>query len=116
MPFEQRKRSSTSFENGILEDARIFGDGYDFQIEVHKHFFLAETKGLRTDYVSIIMTQNEFDKAKEYNNDYALVVVNNLSDIPQMSVIFNPAKNLKFILKIINSKQNNYQSKSILWT
>ena len=105
-----------SFENGILEDARIFGDGYDFQIEVQKHFFLAEIKGLRTDYGSIRMTQNEFDKAKEYNNDYALVVVNNLSDIPQMSVIFNPAKNLKFILKIINSKQNNYQSKSILWT
>ena len=105
-----------SFENGILEDARIFGDGYDFQIEVQKHFFLTEIKGLRTDYGSIRMTQNEFIKANEYCNDYALVVVSNLSDIPKMSVIFNPIANLKLTQKIINSKQYNYHSESILWT
>lgn len=105
-----------SFDDGILEDARIFGDGYDFQIEVQKHFFLAEIKGLRTDYGSIRITQNEFEKAKEYNNDYALVVVSNLSDIPKMSVIFNPTANLKLTQKIINSKQYNYHSESILWT
>ncbi len=62
-----------SFKNGILEDARILGDGYDFQIEVQSHFFLTEIKGLRTDYGSIRMTKNEFVKAKEYNNDYAFV-------------------------------------------
>lgn len=105
-----------SFQSGILEDARIFGDGYDFQIEVQKHFFLTEIKGLRTDYGSIRMTQNEFVKAKEYNNDYALVVVSNLSDIPKMSVIFNPIANLKLTQKIISSKQYNYHSESILWT
>lgn len=104
------------FENGVLEDARIFGDGYDFQIEVQHHFFLAEIKGLRTDYGSIRMTQNEFNKAKEYNNEYALVVVSNLGDIPKMNAIFNPITNLKFTQKIVNSKQYNYHSESILWT
>ncbi len=24
------------FENGILEDARLWGDGYDFQIQLHE--------------------------------------------------------------------------------
>lgn len=114
--FMNNYKEVNSFKDGILEDARIFGDGYDFQIEVQKHFLLAEVKGLRTNYGSIRMTQNEFDKAKEYNNDYALVVVSNLSDIPKMSAIFNPIINLKFTQKIVNSKQYNYHSESILWT
>ena len=105
-----------SFENGVLEDARMFGDGYDFQIEIEKHFFLAEVKGVRTDYGSIRMTQNEFDRAKEYSNDYALVVVNNLSDIPKMSVIFNPTNKISFTEKTINLKQINYHTRSLKWT
>lgn len=104
-----------SFQNGILEDARIFGDGYDFQIEIQKHFFLAEIKGVRTDYGSIRMTQNEFNKAKEYNNDYALVVVSNLRDIPKMSVIFNPTEKISFIEKAINTKQVNYHTSPLKW-
>ena len=104
-----------SFKNGILEDARTFGDGYDFQIEIQKHFFLAEIKGLRTVYGSIRMTKNEFDKAKEYNNDYALVVVCNLSDIPKMSVIFNPTDKINFSKKAINTKQINYHTSPLKW-
>ncbi len=104
-----------SFENGILEDARILGDGYDFQIEVKKHYFLAEIKGLRTDYGSVRLTQNEFDKAKEYKNDYALVVVNNLDEIPKMNVIFNPTYNISFSEKIINTKQVSYHTSPIKW-
>ena len=104
-----------SFENGILEDARIFGDGYDFQIEIQKHFLLAEIKGLRTDYGSIRMTQNEFAKAKEYNNDYALVVVSNLNDIPKMNVIFNPTDKISFTEKTINTKQVNYHTSPLKW-
>ena len=104
-----------SFENGILEDSRIFGDGYDFQIEVQKHFFLAEIKGLRTDYGSIRMTRNEFSKAEEYTNDYALVVVNNLGDIPKMSVIFNPTDKIRFTEKAINTKQVSYHTSPLKW-
>lgn len=104
-----------SFENGILEDARIFGDGYDFQIEVQKHFFLAEIKGLRTDYGSIRMTRNEFSKAEEYTNDYALVVVNNLGDIPKMSVIFNQTDKIRFTEKAINTKQVSYHTSPLKW-
>lgn len=103
------------FKDGILEDARIFGDGYDFQIETMKHFILAEIKGVRTDYGSIIMTRNEFDKANEYKNDYALVVVSNLSAIPRMSVVFNPTENISFTEKTNNSKQVNYHAGPKKW-
>jgi len=104
-----------SFENGMLEDARIFGDGYDFQIEVQKHFFLAEIKGLRTDYGSIRMTQNEFEKANQYADDYALVVVNNLGDIPRMSVVFNPTDKISFTEKAMNTKQVSYHTNPLKW-
>lgn len=103
------------FHEGILEDARVFGDGYDFQIEVKKHFFLAEIKGVRTNYGSVRMTQNEFEKASEYNIDYALVVVHNLSDIPKMSVIFNPINKIKFIERAVNTKQITYQTSPLKW-
>lgn len=113
--FMNNYKEVNSFKNGILEDARIFGDGYDFQIEVQKHFFLTEIKGLRTDYGSIRMTQNEFYKAKEYTDDYALVVISNLSDIPKMSVIFNPTENISFTEKAINTKQVNYHTSPLKW-
>jgi hypothetical protein len=103
------------FKDGILEDARLFGDGYDFQIEVQNHFFLSEVKGIRANFGSIRMTQNEFLRAKEYNDDYALIVVSNLDNIPKMKVIFNPTESLKLTQKIIESKQYNYHSESILW-
>lgn len=113
--FMNNYKKYDAFENGILEDARILGDGYDFQIEVEKHFFLTEIKGLRTDYGSIRMTQNEFVKAKDFSNDYALVVVSNLSDIPKMSVIFNPTKSIRFTEKAINTKQINYHTSPLKW-
>lgn len=103
------------FQNGTLEDARIFGDGYDFQIEVQKHFYLAEIKGIRSERGSIRMTQNEFVKAKEFKNDYALVVISNLNDNPGMSVIFNPTEKISFTEKTINAKQVNYHTNSLKW-
>ena len=105
-----------SFKNGVLEDARIFGDGYDFQIEVQNNFFLAEIKGLRSDYGSIRMTQNEFIKAKEYTKDYALVVVSNIGHIPKMSVLFHPTEKIAFIEKIMHTKQVSYHTTSLKWS
>ncbi len=103
------------FQKGILEDARMFGDGYDFQINVRRNFFLAEIKGLRSGYGSIRMTQKEFTTAEEYQNDYALVVVTNLDDTPNMNVIFNPVDKIDFTKKSINSKQINYHTRSLTW-
>jgi len=103
------------FKNGTLEDARLFGDGYDFQIAVARHYFLAEVKGLRSAFGSIRMTQNEYDKAKEYRNDYAIIVVSNLADLPKMCVVLDPAENIAFTRRTIHSKQHNYHSGPISW-
>lgn len=35
------------FKGGYLEDARLLGDGYDFQINVKNTYYLAEIKGIR---------------------------------------------------------------------
>lgn len=113
--FMNNYKRVNSFGDGILEDARMLGDGYDFQIEVRNHFFLTEVKGLRTDYGSIRMTQNEFVKAKEYDDDYALVVVSNLSNIPRMSVVFNPTASIRFTQKATHTKQINYHTGSLKW-
>ncbi len=103
------------FRGGILEDARNFGDGYDFQIERQQHFFLAEIKGMRAASGSIRMTEKEFHKAKEYKNNYALVVVSKLEDVPNMNVIFNPTQKVGFTRRIVESDQVTYHSQSLHW-
>ncbi len=113
--FINNYKTISIFENGKLEDARLFGDGYDFQIEVSPIFYLAEVKGVRTKSGSIRLTQNEFLKAKEYKDKFILSVVCNLNDIPKITIVKNPLKNLDFSIKEINNKQINYHSENIKW-
>lgn len=113
--FMRNYETIDNFKGGALEDARLFGDGYDFQIKVKQRFYLAEIKGLRTHYGSIRLTENEFLKAKEYQNEYALIVVCNLIDIPKFGIVFNPTENLFFLQKEIKSKQVTYHTKQTAW-
>jgi hypothetical protein len=77
---------------------------------------LTEIKGLRTKSGSIRFTQNEYKKAKEYGNDYALIVVSNLRESPKISPVFNPVKILVFKEHTISqSPQLTYNTGSILW-
>lgn len=92
------------FNNGILEDARLFGDGYDFQISVNDSLFLAEIKGIREKKGKFRLTENEYNKALEYKDDYIVTLVLNMNDIPTFLTIENPIKNLKFEEKLITSK------------
>jgi len=93
------------FKNGAIEDARMYGDGYDFQIDVNKNSFLAEVKGIRAPKGKFRMTENEYLKAKEYKNDYIITLVLNLDESPTFLTIENPVKNLKFEEKRIYSKE-----------
>src|SRR3989304_6217597 len=72
-----------TFKSGVLADARLFGDGYDFQIQIDSRFVLTETKGIRSTYGSVRLTENEYSKAQEYKDDYGLVVVSNLGVLPK---------------------------------
>ncbi len=84
------------FKNGILDDARLFGDGYDFQVNVNNNTYLAEIKGIRAKKGKFRLTENEYRKALEYENDYIITLVLNLNDIPTFLTIENPIKNLQF--------------------
>jgi len=92
------------FKNGTLEDARLYGDGYDFQVNVNERSYLAEIKGIREKKGKFRLTENEYQKALEYKNDYIITLILNLHDVPKILTIENPIKNLKFEEKFIKSK------------
>ena len=92
------------FQNGELKDARLYGDGYDFQITVNDIFYLAEVKGVRKKSGSIRLTEKEHLQAEKYKEEYVLVIVCNLDDSPEFIVIRNPLKELIFTKKVVASK------------
>lgn len=103
------------FDNGILEDARLWGDGYDFQIQNGNHYFLAEVKGVREKSGTIRMTQNEYNKATEYKNDFILVIISHLSTSPKLNWYVNPLSKLTFFPKLSQTTQSNYYSELLTW-
>ncbi len=113
--FQNNYQQIPIFVNGLIEDARLWGDGYDFQIQCNSDYLLAEVKGLRTEKGSIRMTQNEYKKAVEYKNSYILVVVSNLQNTPKLSYIENPSQVLSLTPKETNSVQINYYSEILNW-
>ena len=93
------------YKNGFLEDARLFGDGYDFQVTVNQHSFLSEVKGIRENKGRFRLTENEYKKAQEYRSDYVITLVLNLNDSPRFLSIDNPVKNLQFETRLTKSKE-----------
>jgi hypothetical protein len=98
------------FSGASIEDARLFGDGYDFQLSLPEQYYLAEVKGLQSDNGNIRLTAKEHEKAFEYKNDYVLVIVKNLVEVPKLISIFNPLQNLEFKKCVIASEQVFYRS------
>ncbi len=107
----------STFERGSIEDARLFGDGYDFQLNfADEGFYLAEVKGLRIETGSVRFTEKEIIRAEEHKNNYFLVVVSNLIESPQFSVVENPIKNLKLKRQERNQKPViEFLSENIKW-
>lgn len=113
--FINNYESTDIFKGGKLEDARLYGDGYDFQINISESFLLAEVKGVRGQSGSLRFTENEYKKAKEYKNDYVLSVVLNLNDLPILRTIRNPIENLEFKkVEIVSKAHAEYQLISLV--
>jgi hypothetical protein len=113
--FLNNYQSIQSFANGIIDDARLYGDGYDFQVKVSEKYFLAEVKGVKALTGSVRLTENEFSKAREYKDEYGLVVVSNLAELPKMTIVFNPIANLQLTKKVISKSQTTYHSEYLSW-
>ena len=100
-------KSINLFQNGKLEDARLYGDGYDFQIAVDDSFYLTEVKGVRKKSGSIRLTEREHFQAKEFKEKYVLTIVCNLDEYPKFITISDPLQKINFEKRIITSK-NSY--------
>jgi len=95
------------FNGATLEDARLYGDGYDFQMCINDTYYLAEVKGIRAEKGRFRLTENEYNKAQEYKSNYIMTIVSNLNNIPNFIVVDDPIKNLKFKKVIISSRERN---------
>jgi len=104
MYFLQNYNSIELFSNGIIEDARLYGDGYDFQVDVGSGCYLAEIKGIRERKGKFRLTEKEYKKAEEYKDDYIITLVLDLNNIPFFKTVRNPTKNLIFEKRRIESK------------
>lgn len=94
-----------AYQNATLEDARLYGDGYDFQLNVNEQDYLIEVKGIREKQGYFRLTEKEFLMAAEYKNDYHINLVLNMNENPTIVTIENPVNNLKFNEMIVNSKE-----------
>lgn len=103
--FMNNYNSIDIFKDGIIEDARLYGDGYDFQVNVNDKSFLTEVKGIRTKKGKFRLTEKEYIKAQEYKNDYIVIVVLNLESLPTFLTIKNPTENLEFKEEVIKPKE-----------
>jgi len=99
-----------AFASAEIEDARLFGDGYDFQLSLPEQYYLAEIKGLQNNTGNIRLTEKEYTKACEYKNDYVLTIVKNLIEVSKFVSIFNPVQNIDFQKQSITSEQVFYRS------
>lgn len=99
--------------NGEIYDGRTFGDGYDFQINVNNQLFLAEVKGIRRQTGSFRMTNKEYEKAKEYKDNYGLFIVSNLEDMPKISCFLNPIETINLTKKITVKREIMFHSQQL---
>lgn len=94
---------------GNLSDKRDFGCGYDFLIEMDGKEFFVEVKGLDGSEGGVAFTSKEWDTAREKKEKYFVVLVRNLSTVPDPLVIQNPAK-------VLNAKKYIYRPVQVRWT
>lgn len=87
--FMNNFKSITLFNSGFLDDSRLYGDGYDFQVSVNEKSYLAEVKGIREKKSAFRLTENEYNKTIEYKDDYVVAVLINLNDSLRILAIPN---------------------------
>lgn len=113
--FKESFQRIIEFSGGLLEDARLYGDGYDFQVTVNSNTYLAEVKGVRGEEGAIRLTQKEFLCAREYRNEYAVVVVSNLDSAPKLTPIFDPVSKIQLFERTIEKSQTYFSSSVLRW-
>ena len=114
--FLNHYRQIAPFASSTIEDARLFGDGYDFQLSDGNQYWVAEVKGIKTRQGAVRLTANEFAKAEEFRERFCLVVVSDLDSEPAMVPVFNPIDQIAFTRQVRATEQVQYLSPLLRWT
>ncbi len=93
---------------GNLVDTRELGCGYDFEIANGENKYFIEVKGLSKQSGGILLTDKEWEIAKNTGNNYYIALVSNLEEKPQVEFIKNPYKCLSPKENIIKTIQVNW--------
>lgn len=80
--------------DGVLEDCRELGTGYDFKLSTETDFKFIEVKGRDKDSGGILFTNKEWNMAKKHGDNYIVCIVSHVSTNPTMNFLYNPAKDL----------------------
>lgn len=94
---------------GKIIDCRDLGCGYDFEIKNNKQSCFIEVKGLALADGGVLFTNKEWQTAIKYGEMYYLVIVKNLSNVPEITIIQNPSLKL-------TPKKNIYTTVQISWS
>lgn len=94
--------------DGKLIDCRELGCGYDFKIKDKKKSYFVEVKGLSSKNGGILFTNKEWKTAIKQKKRYYVVIVKNISAIPEFIIIQDPVSK-------INAKKNIYTTIQVNW-
>lgn len=94
---------------GDLKDTRDLGCGYDFEIINNESKCYVEVKGLSAVIGGIVLTDKEWRTALASGNLYYLAIVRNITEMPEISFIQNPAK-------MLHPKKNIYSTIQVQWS
>lgn len=94
---------------GKLKDCRDLGIGYDFSIESKTKTIYVEVKGRDGDEGGLLFTNKEWQVAKRIGEDYYLCLISNVSALPQIQILQNPAGR-------IEAEKYVYTTIQVSWT
>ncbi len=91
----------------MIVDCRFEACGFDFGVR-GRNRMAVEVKGLKQKRGDILFTDREWTEAKARREDYLLVVVGNLEDVPLVRTIYDPSA-------ILRTSCNYHTSIAVTW-
>lgn len=81
------------FRGYDCHDTTKTGCGFDFRLSNGSMYFCVEVKGMNERHGTVMLTEKEYETAKETGDRYCLFIVRNFKAKPEHIMFFNPANN-----------------------
>jgi len=103
--------SVIEFNGFDCKDTTFLACGFDYKLTGDSEFYCVEVKGLNGNNGGILMTEKEYDVAKELRNRYCLFIVRNFIHSPNHLYFFDPVNNgLSFVKNVRTVTQTSYST------